>query len=87
VPFRDLVYLPEEERYEEVSKIAEHTATISLSGTRVREEYLNKGKPLPSWFTRPQVAEIPLGDPSADSPTGCVRVVHRIEWRGEINHR
>jgi sulfate adenylyltransferase len=58
VPFRDLVYLPQEDRYEEVSKIADDTATISLSGTRVREEYMNQGKPLPSWFTRPQVAEI-----------------------------
>ena len=58
VPFRNLVYLPDEERYEEVSKIPETTATVSLSGTRVREEYLNKGKPLPAWFTRPQVAEI-----------------------------
>lgn len=58
VPFRDLVYLPQEERYEEVSKISENTPTISLSGTRVREEYLNQGKPLPAWFTRPKVAEI-----------------------------
>lgn len=58
VPFRDLVYLPQEERYEEVSKISENTPTVSLSGTSVREEYLNKGKPLPAWFTRPQVAEI-----------------------------
>ena len=58
VPFRNLVYLPEERRYEEVSKIAANATTIALSGTRVREEYLNKGKLLPDWFTRPQVAEI-----------------------------
>ncbi len=58
LPFRDLVYLPHEERYEEVSKIPDNTPTVSLSGTRVREEYLNKGKPLPAWFTRPQVADI-----------------------------
>ena len=58
VPFRNLVYLPEEERYEEVSKIADNTPTVALSGTRVREEYLNQGKLLPDWFTRPQVAEI-----------------------------
>lgn len=58
LPFRDLVYLPDEERYEEVSKISDNAPTVSLSGTSVREEYLNKGKPLPAWFTRPQVAEI-----------------------------
>lgn len=57
-PFRDLVYLTQEERYEEVSKISDNTPTVSLSGTKVREEYLNKGKPLPAWFTRPQVADI-----------------------------
>jgi sulfate adenylyltransferase len=58
VPFRELVYLPDESRYEEVSKIATHATTASISGTQVRENYLGKGKPLPVWFTRPEVAEI-----------------------------
>ena len=61
VPFRELVYLPEEKRYEDVSKVPAHGATVSISGTEVREEYLNKGRTLPDWFTRPEVAEI-LGD-------------------------
>ena len=30
----------------------------SISGTQVREEYLAKGKKLPEWFTRPEVAEV-----------------------------
>lgn len=58
VPFRELMYLPEEDRYEEVSKIPPHVRTASISGTQVREEYLNDGRPLPTWFTRPEVAEI-----------------------------
>ena len=58
VPFQELVYLPEEERYEEVSKIPPRAATLSLSGTQVRETYLNSGSKLPDWFTRPEVAEI-----------------------------
>jgi sulfate adenylyltransferase len=58
VPFREFVYLPEEERYEEVSKVAAQTPTASISGTHVREHYLNNGKTLPAWFTRPEVAEI-----------------------------
>jgi len=58
VPFRELVYLPELKRYEEVSKVPAQTRTASISGTQVREEYLNNGKVLPSWFTRPEVAEI-----------------------------
>ena len=58
VPFREFVYLPEKDIYEEVSKIKPDTKTASISGTQVREEYLNKGKPLPEWFSRPEVAEI-----------------------------
>jgi sulfate adenylyltransferase len=58
IPFRELVFLPDEGRYEEVSRISEGVRTLSLSGTQVREEYLGNGKPLPDWFTRPEVAEI-----------------------------
>ena len=61
VPFKEFVYLPEDDRYEESSRIAPGTATASISGTQVREEYLNNGAQLPGWFTRPEVAEI-LGD-------------------------
>lgn len=58
VPFRELVYLPDEKRYEEVSRIPDGTQTAAISGSQVREEYLNRGKALPGWFTRPEVAEI-----------------------------
>ncbi|MGA9532939.1 MAG: sulfate adenylyltransferase, partial [Anaerolineales bacterium] len=58
VPFRMLVYLPDEERYEEISKVSDDQATASISGTEVREQYLNNGRKLPNWFTRPEVADI-----------------------------
>jgi sulfate adenylyltransferase len=58
VKFSELVYLPEEERYEEVGKIPEGAKTASISGTQVRDDYLNKGRLLPEWFTRPAVAEV-----------------------------
>ncbi|MCA9927163.1 MAG: bifunctional sulfate adenylyltransferase/adenylylsulfate kinase [Anaerolineales bacterium] len=58
VPFRMLVYLPEEERYEEITKITPEMKTASISGTQVREEYLHNGHKLPTWFTRPPVADI-----------------------------
>ncbi|HMR66865.1 MAG TPA: bifunctional sulfate adenylyltransferase/adenylylsulfate kinase [Anaerolineae bacterium] len=58
VPFRMLVYLPEEGRYEEVSKVTNGKKTAAISGTQVREEYLSNGKQLPDWFTRPEVADI-----------------------------
>lgn len=58
LPFKMLVYLPEEDRYEEVSKVGKDQKTASISGTQVRDNYLNVGTPLPAWFTRPEVAEI-----------------------------
>ncbi len=58
VPFQMFVYLPEEERYEEASKVPEGVETASISGTEVREQYLNNGETLPEWFTRPEVADI-----------------------------
>jgi sulfate adenylyltransferase len=58
IPFKMLVYLPDEERYEEIDKIDDNVRTASISGTQVRDEYLNNGRSLPDWFTRPEVAEI-----------------------------
>ncbi|MGQ4809554.1 putative bifunctional SAT/APS kinase [Candidatus Entotheonellaceae bacterium PAL068K] len=58
VPFRELLYLPDEQRYEQISNIPAQARTASLSGTQVREEYLSNGKRLPAWFTRHEVAEI-----------------------------
>jgi sulfate adenylyltransferase len=58
VPFEELVYLPDEERYEEVSRVSPRARTASISGTQVRQEYLHKGRRLPDWFTRPEVADI-----------------------------
>ncbi len=56
--YDEFVYLPESDKYEEISKITPAQKTFSLSGTQVREDYLKKGKPLPDWFTRKEVAQI-----------------------------
>ena len=58
IPFKELVYLADEERYEEVHKVLEGARVFSISGTQVRENYLAKGQPLPEWFTRKETAEI-----------------------------
>ncbi len=58
VPFENLVYLVDEERYEEESKVEGNPKTFAISGTMVREEYLGKGRLLPDWYTRPEVADI-----------------------------
>jgi len=56
--FSEMVYLTEEKRYEESSLVADGHRTASISGTKVREDFLQRGRPLPAWFTRPEVAGI-----------------------------
>ncbi|MGA9997765.1 MAG: bifunctional sulfate adenylyltransferase/adenylylsulfate kinase [Pyrinomonadaceae bacterium] len=58
VPFKEMVYLPTEERYEELSKVSKGARTLSISGTEVRESYLEKGERLPQWFSRAEVGDI-----------------------------
>lgn len=58
VAFGEMMYLPDEDRYEEEANIPSTTRTASISGTQVREEFLNAGRRLPEWFTRPEVAQI-----------------------------
>ena len=57
IPFRELVYSPQQDCYIEADQASDKT-TLSISGTEMREEYLNKGRKLPEWFMRPEVAEI-----------------------------
>ncbi len=61
VPFHELVYDEAHDRYEEAANLPPDAKVRSLSGTQVRDEYLAKGRALPEWFTRPQVAAI-LGE-------------------------
>ena len=56
--FSEMVYLPDEGRYEEASRIPDGAQVASISGTQVRSDYLNRGRQLPDWFTRPEVADI-----------------------------
>lgn len=58
VEFKTLVYLADDERYEEQDKVPEDARIFSISGTEVREDYLAKGKTLPEWFTRVETADI-----------------------------
>jgi sulfate adenylyltransferase len=58
MPFSEMVYLPDEDRYEESARVPEGKATASISGTAVRERYLRRGRPLPRWFTRPEIAKV-----------------------------
>src|SRR4051812_38691631 len=58
VDFKQMVYLPDEDRYSPVDAIPPGARTADISGTQVRDDYLAKGLPLPEWFSRPAVAAI-----------------------------
>jgi sulfate adenylyltransferase len=58
IPFEELVYLPDEDRYVEAKDVPSGAHTLSISGTQVRDDYLAQGRLLPAWFTRPETAEI-----------------------------
>ena len=56
--FNELVYIEKEDKYVAREDAPESAEAKFISGTQVREEYLNKGKELPGWFTRKETAEI-----------------------------
>lgn len=58
LPFSELVYLQNKKSFEEVDKIPSGSKVLALSGTQVRDEYLARGRDLPAWFTRSEVAAI-----------------------------
>jgi sulfate adenylyltransferase len=58
VPFREMRYLPEEDRYAPEDEIPTGPGTaraLSLSGSELRRK-LERGDEIPSWFTFPEVA-------------------------------
>jgi sulfate adenylyltransferase len=72
VPFSEFLYLPGEDRYAEASRVPAGTRTASLSGTEVREQ-LRRGRRLPRWFTRPEVATLlERANPPRDLQGFCV---------------
>jgi sulfate adenylyltransferase len=58
VPFKELVYLADEERYVEAGEEPKGAKILNISGTQVRDDYLAKGSYLPEWFTRRETSEI-----------------------------
>ncbi len=58
VDFKQMVYLPGENRYCPVDEVPAGAKTADISGTDVREKYLARGLQLPEWFSRLAVAEI-----------------------------
>lgn len=55
VPFKMMVYVPERDEYLPIDEVPAGMETAAISGTEQRER-LRAGKPLPEWFTYPEVA-------------------------------
>lgn len=61
LPFSEMLYLPDDDRYEVAARIPDGKRTVAVSGTEVKTEYLDRGRDLPDWLTRPEVAAILAG--------------------------
>jgi sulfate adenylyltransferase len=57
VSFNELVYLPEEDRYEEKDKVHKGVKIAKISGSEARAA-ISRGEKPPKWFMRAEVAEI-----------------------------
>ena len=55
VDFENMVYVPELDRYQQVSKVNPNHTVQNISGTQLREK-LENGESLPTWFTFPKVS-------------------------------
>jgi len=56
VPFKFMVYLPHEDRYEAIDEIEKGTEFKTISGTELRQ-LLDDGKGIPDWFSYKEVAQ------------------------------
>jgi len=56
VAFQDMVYVPDLDEYVPANEVKEGVHSVSISGTELREK-LAHGKPIPEWFTFPEVAK------------------------------
>jgi sulfate adenylyltransferase len=56
VPFKLMVYLPDDDTYAPIDSVVEGTKTLSISGTELRDR-LADGREIPEWFTFRAVAD------------------------------
>jgi sulfate adenylyltransferase len=56
VPFAEMVFVEETQRFVPIGEVPAGATTRSLSGTEVRR-HLERGSELPEWFTYPEVAQ------------------------------
>jgi len=56
MPFREMVYVADEDAYAPDDEVPVGARTLSISGTELRRR-LTEGKEIPQWFTFPEVVE------------------------------
>ncbi|NND04086.1 MAG: bifunctional sulfate adenylyltransferase/adenylylsulfate kinase [Acidimicrobiia bacterium] len=54
VPFKLMVFVPEDDNYQPIDELTEGTDFLSISGTELRDK-LATGAEIPEWFTYPEV--------------------------------
>ena len=54
VPFKEMVYVKEDNDYQPVDEVAPHKTALTISGTQLRK-MLREGKDIPEWFSFPEV--------------------------------
>jgi sulfate adenylyltransferase len=54
VPFQQMLYLPDEDRYVPTDEVPEGKQTLDISGTELRAR-LTDGREIPEWFSFPEV--------------------------------
>lgn len=54
VPFKEVVYVKEDDNYQPLNEIEPGKTILSISGTQLRK-LLNEGADIPEWFTFPEV--------------------------------
>ena len=87
LPFSEMLYLPEEDRYEEASRIAAGQRTASISGTEVRDEYLRRGRALPGLVHAARSRLDHHGRAPAALSAGLLHLVHGALGRGQVYDR
>ena len=87
IPFREIVYLPDQARFEEQHRVPRGTRIATLSGTQVRDEYLSKGVSVAGLVHAPRNCSDLVEDFSAYPSAGILPLVHRSQRRGQVHHR
>ena len=59
IPFKEVVCLSDEDRFEKGDRVPVGAQIATLSGTQVPAKYLGNGTELPEWFSRPETAAMP----------------------------